>query len=178
VRKPHQFASVVEAQRAALLLSVICRALAPALLFLFGFMLAAAPAVVCHCKCRPADEGDATREGANQVVIMVEKETHRKLEGRVKAEFGGAVENALVEIFDNPDYLLDEHSRNNHPTQRRLAVCRTAADGKFCFKGLPSGKYELRSSVDGGWNITHVYVVVENKLGTDKAMLVKMILGT
>ncbi len=138
-------------------------------------MLAAAPAVVSHCKCRPADEGDATREGANQVVII---EAHRKLEGRVKAEFDGAVENALVEIFDNPGYLFDEHSRNNHPTQRWIAVCRTAADGKFCFKGLPSGKYELRSSVDGGWNITHVYVVVENKLGRDKAMLVKMILGT
>ena len=140
-------------------------------------MLAAASTVVSHCKCRHADEGDATREGANQVVIMVEKETHRKLEGRVKAEFGGAVENALVEIFDNPDYLLDEHSRNNHPTQRRIAVCRTAADGKFRFRGCPPENMNCgQASTVGG--TSQVYVVVENKLGTDRAMLVKMILGT
>jgi hypothetical protein len=40
------------------------------------------------------------------------------------------------------------------------AGCVVGPDGKFCFRALPPGKYELRLSKDGGWQNTHVYVIV------------------
>jgi hypothetical protein len=59
-------------------------------------------------------------------------------------------------------YLLREGPLEA-PKQKELAACVTAEDGKFCFRHLPPGKYELRASLNAGWNITHVYVVVDKK---------------
>lgn len=77
----------------------------------------------------------------------------------------------LVELFDQPDYLLCEWKPNNPDRcttkppddQRRLAACRTGKDGKFCFDNLPAGTYELRISKSKDWSPTHVYVVVDPK---------------
>ena len=90
------------------------------------------------------------------------------------------LEHVLVEIFDHPRYLLSDRSLQpaTQVTQKRLAACLTSADGKFCFRDLRSGKYELRSSLDGDWNISHVYVVVGNKAGKRKSLQVKMSVGT
>jgi hypothetical protein len=145
-------------------------------LLLFGALLS--PSVLSDCKCHHPEKNDTTRQGANQFVIYVEKKPYRGLEGTVQMYDDRTIENALVEVFDHPDYLLDENSLGNHPDQKRLAACRTAADGKFCFRTLPSGKYELRSSLDGGWNITHIYVVVDKKAGQTKKIEVVMSLGT
>jgi hypothetical protein len=138
------------------------------------------PSILGDCKCRHPEEGETTHWGGNQVVVLVEEKTHRKMEGIIEISDGRPLEHALVEIFDHPEYLLDQSSspKRDHPEQKRLAVCRTAADGKFCLRDLPSGKYELRSSIDSGWNVTHVYVVLDKKAGQDKALRVLMELGT
>jgi hypothetical protein len=78
------------------------------------------------------------------------------------------LDGALVEVFDRPDYLLCEWEEGNprgctiRPPagQRRVAACVTGEGGKFCFDGLPAGRYELRASRDGQWNVLHAYVVV------------------
>lgn len=147
----------------------------PVVFFLLSAFLA--PSILGDCKCHHPEKGDTTRQGANQFVIYVEKESYRQLEGTVETNYDRAIENALVEVFDHPDYLLDENPLKNHPDQKRLAACRTAVDGKFCFRALPSGKYELRSSLDGGWNTTHIYVVVDKRSHQTKKIKVVMSVG-
>lgn len=143
------------------------------------FVLAlAAPSVLGDCKCHRHEIGDTTRDGANMFVINVEKEAYRTLEGTVVREYAGQfIEDALVEVFDHPEYLLSDNPSADHPEQKRVAACHTSADGKFCFLRLPPGKYELRSSLNSGWNITHIYVVVDKK-GKTRKIEVRMSLGT
>jgi len=148
----------------------------PAAFFLLSAFLA--PSILGDCTCHQPEKGDTTRQGANQFVIYVEKESYRQIEGIVEMDDDRAIENALVEVFDHPDYLLDENPLKNHPDQKRLSACRTAVDGKFCFRALPSGKYELRSSLDGGWNTTHIYVVVDKRAHQTKKIKVVMSVGT
>ncbi len=170
---------LVGAQRAALHLGTISKAwrlLMPVTALLACAL--AAPSVVGDCKCHRPEKDDKTRKGANEFVLDVEKETYRKLEGTVVGMGDSRlIEDALVEVFDHPEYLLGENPLADHPEQKRVAACHTSADGKFCFRGLPPGKYELRSSLESGWNITHIYVVVDKK-GQSKKMQVRMTLGT
>ena len=44
-----------------------------------------------------------------------------------------------------------------------MKVCVTEADGRFCFTGIPKGRYELRASKEGGFEITHLKVIVDPK---------------
>ena len=147
------------------------------LLILF---MAVTPSLSGDCKCHRPDKGETTHWGGNQVVVFVEEKSYRELQGKVEMFDGRPVENALVEVFDHPDYLLDRSASNfkEPPEQKRLGVCRTASDGKFCFRGLRSGKYELRSSFGSGWNVTHVHVALDRKAGQHKGIQVEMSLGT
>ena len=92
------------------------------------------------------------------------------------------LEGALVEVFTHPEYLLIETpiDKRGRPNQRRVAACRTGADGKFCFAGLPAGKYELRSSSEDtatGWNASQVYVILNPRSRRKKELIVEMTLG-
>ena len=119
------------------------------------------------CKCQSTNE--STRDGANEWVVYQEPVIHKRVEGVVVEPAGVPQQDALVEIFDQPDYLMCEWRANNpngcspNPpaNQRRLGVCKTAKDGKFCFDNIPTGKYELRISKDRSWTITHVYLVID-----------------
>lgn len=66
---------------------------------------------------------------------------------------------------DIPEVLGEHRALTKALGHRRLGVGLTAAHGKFGFRGLPSGRYQLRSSRDGGWNITHMHVVVAKQNG-------------
>ena len=114
------------------------------------------------------------------MMIFVEEKSYRELRGTVQLREGQPVENALVELFDNPEYLLDRSiaSANNHPKQRRLAACMVSSDGKFRFRNLADGKYEIRSSSGNGVNVTHVYIVIDKQSGEKKDLVVEMTLGT
>ena len=133
-----------------------------------------------ECKCRRASEKESTRPGGNEMMIFVEEKSYRELRGTVQLREGQPVENALVELFDNPEYLLDRSiaSANNHPKQRRLAACMVSSDGKFRFRNLADGKYEIRSSSGNGVNVTHVYIVIDKQSGEKKDLVVEMTLGT
>jgi hypothetical protein len=147
---------------------------------LLGASVLSVPSLVAgDCKCRQPEKNEVTLGGGNQTIVVKEEQTYRQLAGRVVMYDDRPLENALVEIFDNPDYLLDPlpSPRGDH-TQKRVALCRTAADGKFCFHGLPSGIYELRSSIGAGWNVTHVYIRIDTKTGSGKRVRVLMSVGT
>lgn len=139
-----------------------------------------APSLLGDCKCSRLDKGETTHWGGNQMVVVVEEKNHRKMQRTIEMYDSRPVKNALVEIFDHPEYLLGQSSSSmrDHPEQKRLAACRTRADGNFCFRDLPSGKYELRSSISSGWDVTHVYVVLDSKAGQNKSLVVLMEVGT
>ena len=176
--RKHEF--LVVAQHAAPCFGTISKRRA---LLAFGvslfFCVLIAPSVLGECKCSSVKEQETTRWGGNEVVVRIEKQNHKQVHGTVEDTFLKPVKGALVEIFDHPDYLLDQDApfTRNHPEQKRVAACRTSRDGKFCFRSLPPGKYELRSSIDSNWNVTHVYVVVGKK-GETKKIQISMSLGT
>ena len=113
-------------------------------------------------RCRCAASNEPTRDGANENVVIVEPEKYRQLAGVVQDTRGQILPDVLVEVYDKPEYLLLKYpeSVEKKKAQRRLAGCVVGADGKFCFRGLQPGKYELRFSKAGGWNHIQVYVVI------------------
>jgi len=131
--------------------------------------------------CSPPKADETTHWVGNLQIVNVEKKSFRQLRGTVITPNGEPLENALVEVFTNPEYLLIEKPTDKRGTseQRRVAACRTKTDGKFSFPDLPVGKYELRSSSEDsatGWNVTQIYVVVKPK-GKKKELRVEMSLG-
>ena len=135
-------------------------------------------AVHADCKCHKPERDATTRWGGNQSVILRPDEYFREVRGVVEAFVGETMEAALVEVFDKPEYLVSDKPWNEKPPQNRLRACVTSRDGKFCFKNLPDGVYELRVSRDQGWNVTHVYIVVDGKAGRNKPLHAGMHLGT
>jgi len=150
------------------------------LLSLTSLSFSTATPAADKCKCRHASTKESTRPGGNQMVVFVEEKNYRELRGIVQMQSGQPAENALVEVFDKPEYLLDRSiaSANNRPKQTRLAACVTSADGKFCFRNLANGKYELRTSSRNGVNVTHDYVVIDRQSGEKKELSIEMTLGT
>lgn len=114
----------------------------------------------CGCQSDSSkDLNETTQFGGNQLIKTVEKKTYKFLHGTINDVNGKAVPEALVEIFDNPDWIKSDESRSA-ANQTRLRVCKTGKSGKFCFKGLRTGKYELRVSKDIRWNPSHIYIAV------------------
>ena len=137
------------------------------------------PRAAADCTCHKPARDDKTRFGGNEAVVVVPQEHFRDVTGIVEAFDGKEIMGgALTEIFDKPEYLVSQKPWANKPEQHRLRACVTSADGKFCFRGLPDGAYELRVSLNSGWNVTHIYVVVDHKTGTSKPVHVTMHLGT
>src|SRR5271163_1400218 len=134
--------------------------------------------LLANCGCHNASADETTRSGGNIFIVEVEKAPRRTIAGTVSiGGDSGPLENALVEIFDNPNYLLDESNGHKNPKQKRIAACVTGKDGKFCFS-LPDGKYELRASLSVGINVTHIYVVVDLRKGKYLPLHVQLTLGT
>ena len=131
------------------------------------------------CSSPKADE--TTHWVGNLQIVNIEKKSFRQLRGTVFMQNGELFENALVEIFTNPEYLLTEEptDKRGRTEQKRVAACITGKNGRFSFPDLPAGKYELRSSsADSatGWNVTQIYVVVKSS-GKKKELRVEMSLG-
>jgi hypothetical protein len=92
------------------------------------------------------------------------------------------MKDALVEVFDHPDWLLLGYpeSEKAQLKQHRIAACKTGPDGRFCFVGLPHGNYEVRCSFDPGVDVTHVYVTLASSRlwHPRRSLRVYMSLGT
>jgi len=81
-------------------------------------------------------------------------------------------ENVLVELFPYPKRLWGD-------TKDRLAAGITDADGRYCFGNIPKGRYQIRASKDGGFQITfvNVYVDPNNRKASDTELDVSIELG-
>ena len=146
-------------------------------LALITLFLVIAPAIYGDCRCRRPEKNDSTRLGGNEAIVLVLKDHFRELTGLVEAFENEPAKDVLVEVFDKPDYLVDNKPWADRPQQKRLKACLTSTDGRFCLRGLPSGAYELRMSKDSGWDVTHVYVVLDCKAGKKEQIKVRMHIG-
>jgi hypothetical protein len=117
------------------------------------------PLTSLQCVCTKPGPTETTHWGGNEEIVFKEKMVYRSLRGVVQSG-GRPIRDALVELFDRPDYLLDPKRREEKAKQLRIAACKTGEDGKFCFRNVHRGRYELRASVDSGWNVSHIYVIV------------------
>jgi hypothetical protein len=139
---------------------------------------AASPAMRGDCKCHKLEKDDKTRWGGNEAIVIAPEHHFREIKGTVETFQNQKMEDALVEVFDKPDYLVTNKPWAEKPEQNRLRSCVTSRDGKFCFRALPSGIYEVRVSKDQGWNVTHIYVVVDGKAaGKTEQLHVMMDIG-
>jgi hypothetical protein len=137
-----------------------------------------------NCKCHKPEPNESTHWVGNQYIIIRKPGAYKAMRGVIVTPNGGSLEDALVEVFTRPEYLLASSGVNSHgrDRQRRVAACKTGTDGKFCFLGLPPGKYELRASSDDtrtGWNVSHVYVVLNphSRRSQREEIRVEMTLG-
>lgn len=123
------------------------------------------------CQCKKISRAETTHHGGNLWLVTQQEGSFEFIGGKVTDLSGEVIEDALVEVFDQPDYLLCEFLPGNPnncsvrapETQRRKAACVTGKDGSFCFKKLPAGKYELRVSKSVDWNVVHFVVVIAPK---------------
>ena len=133
---------------------------------MFGFT---GTLVLGDCRCERVLEGETTHWGGNEAIVDEQKPTLKVVQGVVE-NAGMPLRSALVEVFVGWKYA---------PTgKKRVAACKTAEDGKFCFTNLRSGKYEIRSSIGKGWDVTHVLVTVDIKNGKDASLDVAMQVAT
>jgi len=67
-----------------------------------------------------------------------------------------------VELFDKPEVWADDSVSLNEKRKRQKLIATTSTDakGKFDFRGVPKGAYEIRFSA-AGWNILSVLVSVD-----------------
>ena len=149
-------------------------------IFLSMFVLIAPAALRGDCKCARPNKEETTRWGGNEVVVVVKESPVKQLQGVVEEPGGSPFAGALVEIFNHPEYLLSDlpSAQVKKPEQQRVGVCLTRSDGKFCFKHLPPGTYEIRSSISTGWDVTKVHVTVDPKKGKSERIAVPMHIGT
>ena len=130
--------------------------------------------------CTKVAKDDVTHWDGNELITYVRMKPRKQLKGKVVMLYDQLFQNALVEIYTNPQYLLVEPVKGikGQTKQKRLFACRTGKDGKFSFPRLADGRYELRSSSKGGWNVTQIYVVVDRKSKKRSEMKVEMYIGT
>jgi hypothetical protein len=137
-----------------------------------------APVSASPCKCRRPEKGDQTRWGGNEMIVQVPEKHYREVAGVIESGDNNPTTEILVEVYDNPAYLLDGSAVGSHPNQKLLRACVTGDDGLFCFRNLPSGKYEIRASLSTGIDVTHVYAVVDTKHGSKEPIEVRLHVGT
>lgn len=94
-------------------------------------------------------------------VKAVEKGSIRSVTGTVLGGDDRPVAEAIVEIFNRPEWIKTKR-RTPPANQRRFIACRTGEDGRFSVIGLSKGVYELRISRGIPYDVTHVYVSINS----------------
>jgi hypothetical protein len=122
--------------------------------------------------CVPAKSSDTTRWGGNESVVIEESKPVARIQGAVSFAEKETLANVLVEVIPDSDPTA---IGDPTPSSRRVAACVTLSDGKFELN-VPPGKYEVRFSIDSGWDVTHAIVLVRRGAPRRK-LKIRMSLG-
>ena len=89
------------------------------------------------------------------------KSSIKKISGRVVG-FGNVNPGTDVQLFDKPEVWADDSLTWNEKRKRQTEIASTVTDsnGKFEFRAVPRGAYEIQFS-NSGWNVLSVLVNVE-----------------
>ena len=119
--------------------------------------------------CENLKDDETTRQGYSATMDIKEKGSRKIIQGTAILEGqDDPLENVFVEVF-----AYDSSQKE----LKRVAGCRTNANGKFIFSNLPKGKYIVRLSKDGGYMITEVTVKVSPKSKLTKEISAGVRLG-
>lgn len=131
-----------------------------------------------RCSCKAPEPNEETHSGGNEIITVIESKPFKSVRGIARDVNGEPLAGVLVELFNKPNWILkDEYAAPEK--QRRIAVCKTNADGSFCFADIKAGTYELRGSINLGWNPTHMYIKVAPKNPkARKRIQLRMTVGT
>jgi hypothetical protein len=96
------------------------------------------------------------------------KTSIKKISGRVVG-FGNVNPGMDVQLFDKPGVWADDSLSFDEKRKRQTKIASTVtnSNGKFEFRGVPRGAYEIQSSKNG-WNILSVLVNVEPSGSSDR----------
>jgi hypothetical protein len=78
--------------------------------------------------------------------------------------FGNVNPNVKVEVFDRPEVWADDSLSPAEKRKRQKVIATTLTDnrGKFDFRGVPKGAYEVQFTTgDGGWNVLSILLKVD-----------------
>lgn len=97
----------------------------------------------CNCK---SVEKNRQAEKAWMSVVLAGEQKLAVANGKVIESNGDPLASVLVEVLSHPAPVKRKSGEIVKKTPVRVEACETAEDGKFCFKELKPGKYELRLS--------------------------------
>jgi hypothetical protein len=133
------------------------------------------PAMSAFGQCRVAST-ENTKWGGNRNVVIEEPKPVRSLGGIVRDPTDKPLTGVLVEVYDHPEIVLQNSSRER-AGQKRIAACVTSEGGGFSLN-VPPGHYELRFSKSSEWNVTSVLVrVTQSAAASKKGMAVRLYPG-
>ncbi len=100
--------------------------------------------------------------------IITYKTSIKKISGRVVG-FGNVNPGVDVQLFDKPGVWADDSLSWNEKRKRQTEIASTVtnSNGKFEFRGVPRGAYEIQFSKNG-WNFLSVLVNVEPSGSSDR----------
>ena len=93
----------------------------------------------------------------------------KKISGRVVG-FGNVNPGVNVQVFDKPEVWADDSLSLDEKRKRQTEIASTVtdSDGKFEFRGVPRGSYEIQFSNRNGWNVLSVLVNVQPSGSRDR----------
>jgi hypothetical protein len=127
-----------------------------------------------HCGCVKVTSGEAPLIGGEGIIMNFKPRYYRQIRGVVVFPDGTPAADSLAEIFVD-SYLFSEKTWDK-PEERRIAVCKTTANGKFCFPNLPPGKYELRIRLNA-FDTTRFNLIVAPQNQTSSGRQIKVVLS-
>jgi len=129
------------------------------------------------CRSGSTRTEEPTRWGGNERIRDIEARPLRTVIGKVQDITGGKILTALIEVYTDPKWDLKNLIAPD-AEQERLIGCKVSSGAAFSIGGLKKGTYELRVSIDGGWNVTQVLIRVDPKQGRNKSLVIIPSLGT
>jgi hypothetical protein len=145
--------------------------LTPALLLCYLSWAVCAQSV---CQCLAARINETTRPGANELITIRESKPYKSIIGIVNDVNGQPLKGVLVEVFA----LSTKNAAGEE--KKRILACATDGRGRFCFRQVRSGKYEVLCSLNGGWKHTSLSVEVapNSRKSVNRKIEVWMQVGT